>query len=208
MENRNWIDFEARMQEFTRLCKTSDKVASDPKVQEWIDNITLFCNEQKEKSIKERRSGINIYVASSWKNSSQQTLVQMLVDKGYNVYDFKHPNNIIDDSMKNGFHWSDVDPNYKNLDSEALLKLFEHQKVQNHFYIDFNALDNCDICILLLPCGKSAHIEAGYAVGRGKETIICTNGERTDEIMYLMCGYENIVTSLEDALVRVEAIYG
>lgn len=30
----------------------------------------------------------------------------------------------------------------------------------------------CDLCVLVLPCGRSAHLELGYAVGAGKVTIV------------------------------------
>jgi hypothetical protein len=44
------------------------------------------------------------------------------------------------------------------------------------------ALDECDVVILLLPCGNDAHADWAYGVGRGKRSIVVGHppaGERT-----------------------------
>lgn len=41
-----------------------------------------------------------VYVASSWRNEHQESLVEKLRLMGYEVYDFKHPND------GEGFQWS------------------------------------------------------------------------------------------------------
>jgi len=35
-----------------------------------------------------------------------------------------------------------------------------------------NALRWCEACVLLLPCGRSAHLELGWAAGAGKRTVV------------------------------------
>jgi hypothetical protein len=32
-------------------------------------------------------------------------------------------------------------------------------------------MEACDVCVLVLPCGRSAHTEAGWFAGKGKLTI-------------------------------------
>ena len=49
-----------------------------------------------------------IYVASSWRNSSQPTLVATLRYVGHEVYDFRRPFNGVP-----GFAWSDFDPDWQ-----------------------------------------------------------------------------------------------
>jgi hypothetical protein len=40
------------------------------------------------------------------------------------------------------------------------------------------ALRWCDTCVLVLPSGRSAHLEAGWAAGAGKTTIgLLADGE-------------------------------
>jgi len=39
------------------------------------------------------------------------------------------------------------------------------------FHNDIKAMEACDACVLVLPCGRSAHTEAGWFAGRGKKTV-------------------------------------
>ena len=51
-----------------------------------------------------------IYVASSWRNQLQETVVHLLRSRGHYVYDFKHP----DDTVDRGFHWGDAGLDHSN----------------------------------------------------------------------------------------------
>ena len=54
------------------------------------------------------------------------------------------------------------------------------------FNRDFDAMKAADICILCLPCGRSAHLEAGWMKGAGKKVLAyIPEGERIEpELMY------------------------
>ena len=56
------------------------------------------------------------------------------------------------------------------------------------FNRDFDAMKAADVCVLLLPCGRSAHLEAGWMKGAGKKVIAFIHpGERIEpELMYGM----------------------
>ena len=67
----------------------------------------------------------------------------------------------------------------KEKDPEAAMQEFESTKdwendenIRKIFDTDINALRNSQNLILLLPAGKSAHIEAGTAYGMGKHCIL------------------------------------
>lgn len=131
-----------------------------------------------------------IYVASSWRNHNQPVLVTVLREDGHEVYDFKNPR-----YGDNGFHWSDVGmPTYDratNSDVPAFeyLEGIKHPIAQAGFKSDFDAMKWADACILMLPCGRSAHLEAGWFVGNGRRTAILLEGNGapvTPELMYLM----------------------
>jgi nucleoside 2-deoxyribosyltransferase len=49
---------------------------------------------------------------------------------------------------------------------------FRDKRIKQAFDEDRKWLDWCDCCILILPSGKSSHLEAGYAKGQGKKLII------------------------------------
>jgi hypothetical protein len=52
------------------------------------------------------------------------------------------------------------------------------------------ALIDCDVCLCVLPCGRSAHLELGVAIGAGKKTAIYMPPEENHEaeLMYKAIG--------------------
>ena len=124
---------------------------------------------------------MRIYIASSWRNPYQEMLVKICEELGYEVYDFKHP--APDD---NGFHWSEIDPEWKSWSPDKFIKALDHPIANRGFTFDMDALVACDVCLLVLPSGRSAHLEAGYAVGRGKPVLIYMPVPDEPELMYNM----------------------
>lgn len=106
-----------------------------------------------------------IYVASSWRNEHQPIIVDFLRKLGYFVYDFKHPDIGI------GFKWDNIDKDWQNWSMEEYKKALQNQYAQFGFLRDFDAMKASDICVLCLPCGRSAHLEAGWMKGAGKKVI-------------------------------------
>ena len=98
-----------------------------------------------------------IYVASSWRNEHQQVLVNELRINGYEVYDFKHPND-----GKPGFQWTKIDANWENWTMQEYRDALNNEYAKFGFNRDFEAMKSSDICVLCLPCGRSAHLEAGW----------------------------------------------
>jgi hypothetical protein len=99
-----------------------------------------------------------IYVASSWRNGYQQAVVESLRQLGHEVYDFRHPA-----PGNDGFHWSEIDPAWKDWNQSAFAAALQHPIAVDGFGRDMSALEWCDTCVLVLPCGRSAHLEAGWA---------------------------------------------
>ena len=56
--------------------------------------------------------------------------------------------------------------------AEAYRKALADPRAEEGFTLDMDALKACDTLVLVLPCGRSAHLELGYAIGAGKRTII------------------------------------
>lgn len=138
---------------------------------------------------------LNVYVASSWRNDYQQAVVGLIKSHGHNVYDFKNT------PGSSGFSWSEIDPNWKHWNMKQFADIFDHPRVVNGFKNDFMALHNCDVCVMVLPCGRSAHLEAGYAAGGGKTTIaFIPEGVRIEpELMYgILNGIFTTVAELDE----------
>ena len=108
---------------------------------------------------------MNIYVASSWRNPWQPGVVKLLRNAGHEVYDFREPV-----PGERGFAWSDIDPEWKEWKPEVYRKALKHKVAEHGFSRDMTALRNCTACVMVLPCGNSANLEMGWAVGAMKKT--------------------------------------
>lgn len=68
---------------------------------------------------------------------------------------------------------------------------------QHVFNFDRTHLDRADAVVLLMPAGKSGHLELGYAIGKGKRGFILLDKppERYD-VMYAFC--ERVCETFEE----------
>lgn len=135
-----------------------------------------------------------IYVASSWRNKYQQSVVKKLRKLGHEVYDFENP------PSKSGFSWSDIDINWRHWTTEQYKEGLQHNLAQTGFDSDFDAMKWADTCVLVLPSGRSAHAEAGWMKGADKHVIAYIPEEQEPELMYKM--FDDIITS-EDEFSKV-----
>ena len=121
-----------------------------------------------------------IYLASSWRNQHQPALVQTLRGAGHEVYDFKNPA-----PGNHGFGWSQIDPDWQDWSPEEFRQALQHPVAQAGFGLDHAAMEWADTFVMLLPCGRSAHLELGWACGAGKRTLILQLEQQEPELMYL-----------------------
>ncbi len=104
------------------------------------------------------------FIASRYRNKSEVLrLARMLREKGKSLYCF--------------------------IESEASLKhvgsLKEDPAIQEIFESDMNALKNSRTLIMLLPAGKSVHIEAGVAYGLGKHLVLIGEQAETESLYFI-----------------------
>jgi hypothetical protein len=132
---------------------------------------------------------LRIYVASSWRNLVQPDLVSALREDGHIVYDFREPT-----PGGRGFSWHELDnslpvgPADLQLAAGQIRTMLDHPTAEVGFAVDMEALETCDVCVLLLPCGRSAHLEAGWAAGAAKFVVgLLADGE--PDLMWKMCDY-------------------
>ncbi len=117
------------------------------------------------------------FVAGRWRNRDEiLKLVIALREKGKSVYCFL--------DAEQSIHRLKEDP-------EESMQVFESKDWQTDPYVrevfekDMQAERDAKNFILLLPAGKSAHIESGVAYGLGKHTILI--GEQKEaESLYLI----------------------
>ncbi|MEO1658282.1 MAG: hypothetical protein AAFR65_11205 [Pseudomonadota bacterium] len=134
-----------------------------------------------------------MYVASSWRNDYQAAVVEILRDAGHSVYDFKNPPHGM-----GGFQWSEIDPEWQTWTPEAYRNALQHPIAKAGYQSDYDAMMWADTFVLVLPCGRSAHLELGWAAGAGKNTCILLDHESEPELMAKMA--DHIASDSNDVL--------
>ena len=143
---------------------------------------------------------MRIYVASSWRNeAAHRSAVDTLRAAGHDVYDFRNP-----EPGDHGFAWRQIDPDRERLKDPARFRAgLAHPVAQRGFRLDMSALTSADATVLVLPCGRSAHLELGYAVGAGQRTIVLLDTPMSEpELMYLAC--DAMCVSIGEVLLELE----
>ena len=142
-----------------------------------------------------------IYLASSWRNKFQPSLLNVLRSHGHQVYDFRNP------PSSTGFKWSDIGLELPCSAQDYRHALLSHPRAAQGFMADFAAMRWADTCVLLLPCGRSAHLEFGWMAGAGKRTLILRQDGEEPELMALLAdkiciNITELVAELSDPVTR------
>jgi len=143
-----------------------------------------------------------VYVASSWRNPLQQGVVHTLRAAGLEVYDFRDPP---PPCIPNGFRWTDIDPHWQQWTPAQWRAGLKTGTARRGYAADRAGMDWADCCVLVLPCGRSAHLEAGFMAGQGKPVFTLALEPVEPELMSLLLGPpEHICTDMGELLERLE----
>ena len=134
-----------------------------------------------------------IYLSSSWRNPYQPLVVKALREAGHEVSDSRNPSR-----GDEGFKWKNVDGLWEKWSNDDYIKALNHPVAERGLKNDFDAMAWADVCILLLPCGRSAHSEAGWMQGAGKPTYVILTEKQEPELMYKL--FAGIFTKIEDLI--------
>lgn len=136
---------------------------------------------------------MKIYVASSWRNKYQPEVVTALIAAGHKVYDFRNPA-----PGEKGFAWSDIDPNWEQWTPSQWRDGLEHPIALHGLKRDFYAMHWADVCVLVMPCGRSAYTEAGWMKGAGKTVYALVIDNCEPDLMYKV--FDGICVSMEELI--------
>lgn len=125
---------------------------------------------------KQYNRDMKIYLASSWRNGYYVKALEILRARGFEVHDFRDPSR--------HFLWSDISPDWEKWSTKEYIEALRNPIADVGYFRDKDGLDTSTICILLLPCGRSAHIEAGYMKGQGKRVYALIPEKIEPELMY------------------------
>jgi len=134
-----------------------------------------------------------IYIASSWKNKTWVIdLAEELEKLGFEVDAFCRSSD-----KRYAFHWSELVDNEDDLKYYDAIEMLADGRTKRAYREDKKWLDWANVVVMLMPCGRSSHLEAGYAVGQGKRLYIY--GE-------FIKGEFDVMYGFADGLYRTEQI--
>lgn len=142
---------------------------------------------------------MKIYVASSWRNPIQPGIVHALRRCGHEVYDFRHPK-----AGDDGFRWQDVGgpATYQHGDKvsvERYREMLAHPRAEEGYEQDISHVRWCDAVVYVLPCGRSASFEFGYAMGQGKRGYVVAFDDIEPDLMFREATIIGSMSELFDA---------
>lgn len=135
-----------------------------------------------------------IFIATEHKNEYLPMVYDALRKYGHQVYDYQN-------SPSQEFSWNMIDPYHKNWGIDSLKNALVHPYAEKAFNKDFECMQKADLCILITPCGLSAHAVAGWMKGAGKKVLVFQPWPQAPELMYKMFdGMYSMLTILLEAI--------
>jgi len=138
-----------------------------------------------------RKAVKSVYLISSLKNNKQVHCVHKTLEElGYEVFsDWLSAGPDADDYLRD--YYRERGFNYRQI-----MKSYSAQQI---FKYDKYHLDRCDCAIMVMPAGKSGHLELGTVIGSGKPGYILFDSE--PERVDIMHGFATgIFLSMEEMI--------
>lgn len=130
----------------------------------------------------------SIYIIGSLRNSEIPKIGAMLRHAGWDAFDDWHAA---------GPEADDCWQRYENGRGRNYREALAGWAAGHVFEFDLKHLNRCDAGLLVLPAGKSGHLEIGYMLGQGKRGYILLDGEpERYDVMYRFA--TKVFTSRED----------
>ncbi len=118
----------------------------------------------------------SIYLIGSLRNEKITSLAAELRTTGLEVFD---------DWMAAGPEADDYWKKYETDRNRGYKEALGGYAARHVFDFDLHHLNRCDAALLVLPAGKSGHLELGYMSGKGRPTFILLDDQDTRfDVMY------------------------
>lgn len=105
----------------------------------------------------------SVYLIGSLRNEKIPHVGNLLRDHGWDAFD---------DWYGAGHEADDKWRDYENIRGRSHQDALFGYAARHTFAFDKHHLDRCDYAVLVMPAGKSGHLELGYFVGTGKPGFI------------------------------------
>lgn len=110
----------------------------------------------------------SIYVIGSLRNPRIPQIGNLLREKGWDVFD---------DWYGAGPEADDYWQKYEKGRGHSFKEALNGRAARSVFRLDHSNLLRCDAALLVLPAGKSGHLELGFSIGSGHPGYILLDGE-------------------------------
>ncbi len=121
-----------------------------------------------------------LYLIGSLRSDTVRAFANELRELGFDVFDDWHASGPDADQI-----WRD----YHKQRGHTFLEALQHPFSKHVFDFDKKHLGDAEIAVLLLPCGKSGHLELGVHLGRGKPGyILLDDPDRWDQMYHFATG--------------------
>lgn len=136
---------------------------------------------------------MNVYVVGSLRNPRVAAVAHELRKAGFYVFD---------DWMAAGPEADDYWQKYETARGNSYLAALDGWAARHVFEYDKNHLQAADAVVLVLPAGRSAYLEMGWAIGRGKPAYVLVekDPERWDVMLRFATGAYRTVPDIITAL--------
>ena len=141
---------------------------------------------------------MKIYLIGSLRNPKVADLASKL-EADLNAAFAPHTVEVWCDWFGAGYEADDKWQAYETARGRSMVDAIMHGDNAEHVWsYDKKHLDESQIAILMLPAGKSGHLELGYMIGTGKNTVVYFDKEPERwDVMYKFCdmlvvGYEDL----------------
>ena len=123
----------------------------------------------------------SLYLIGSLRNDQVPVMANQIRELGFDVFD---------DWYAAGPEADDYWQAYEKARGHSYSEAMEGHACNHVFNYDRTHLDRCDLALLLMPAGKSGHLEFGYFIGSGKPGIIYLPEEPDRyDVMYRFAQY-------------------
>lgn len=131
-----------------------------------------------------------VYVIGSLRNPKVPEIAAKLRVAGYDAFD---------DWYAAGPEADDKWQEYEVANGKRFQEALYGHHAKCVYEFDRSHLDRADAVVLVMPAGKSGHLELGYSIGKGKPGFVLMDKEpERFDVMYRFC--TNVVNSFDSLL--------
>jgi len=139
-----------------------------------------------------------IYLTGALKNELRiPEIGNVLREQGWDV---------MDEWITPGEHADENWQRYEKIRGRTYKQALHGRAATNIFLFDKSYLDMADVIVLIMPCGKSGFMEAGYAKGRNKKVIMFLDGKDPERYDVMPNFANKVCKNIEDLIEELKKI--